>query len=157
MFPQHYFEVGNIFRFDSFVQGYAQNSREMLDGWIQPSEFGFFIQGLVFVIGDNFIEVFVDTPLEVCELRDVKRMYAKARRGEIKGFTGIDDPYEPPKNPEIRLDTVIYTAEQNARKILDYLVQRQFIKPDDCLQQEERKKLRRTPWPSYRLSHPTSG
>jgi len=106
---------------------------------------------------DNFIEVFVDTPLAVCELRDVKRMYAKARRGEIKGFTGIDDPYEPPKNPEIRLDTVIYTAEQNARKILDYLVQRQFIKPDDCLQQEEREKLRRTPWPSYRLSHPTSG
>ena len=54
---------------------------------------------------DHFIEVFVDTPLSVCEQRDVKGMYAKARRGEIKGFTGIDDPYEPPLTPEITLDT----------------------------------------------------
>ena len=52
---------------------------------------------------DHFIEVFVDTPLSVCEDRDVKGMYAKARRGEIKNFTGIDDPYEPPENPEIIL------------------------------------------------------
>ncbi len=55
---------------------------------------------------DNYIEVFVDTPLEVCEERDVKGLYAKARRGEIKGFTGIDDPYEPPLHAEIVLDTV---------------------------------------------------
>ena len=55
---------------------------------------------------DQFIEVFVDTPLEVCEERDVKGMYAKARRGEIKEFTGISDPYEAPLNPEITLNTV---------------------------------------------------
>ncbi len=56
------------------------------------------------LIGENrFIEIFVDTPVEVCEQRDLKGMYAKARRGEIKGFTGIDDPYEPPSNPELRL------------------------------------------------------
>ena len=55
---------------------------------------------------DHFVEVFVDTPLEVCETRDTKGMYAKARRGEIKGFTGIDDPYEPPENAEIVLETV---------------------------------------------------
>jgi sulfate adenylyltransferase len=77
---------------------------------------------------DNFIEVFVDTPLEVCEDRDVKGLYAKARRGEIKGFTGIDDPYEPPNNPEITLDTVHHTAEENAHLIVDYLTERGFLK-----------------------------
>lgn len=80
---------------------------------------------------DRFIEVFVDTPLEVCEQRDVKGMYAKARRGEIKGFTGIDDPYEPPLNPEITLDTIHHTPEENARLILNYLIQRGFVRPDE--------------------------
>jgi sulfate adenylyltransferase len=79
---------------------------------------------------DHFVEVFVNTPLEVAESRDVKGMYAKARRGEIKGFTGIDDPYEDPPNPEITLDTVAYTAEENARKILAYLVERGFLLSD---------------------------
>jgi sulfate adenylyltransferase len=69
----------------------------------------------------HFIEVFVDTPLEVCEARDAKGMYAKARRGEIKDFTGIDDPYEPPQNAEVTLDTVRFTPEANARAILEYL------------------------------------
>ena len=77
---------------------------------------------------DHFIEVFVDTPLEICEQRDAKGLYAKARRGEIKGFTGIDDPYEPPENPEIRLDTVNHTPEENARIILEYLIRRGFVK-----------------------------
>ncbi len=77
---------------------------------------------------DRFVEVFVDTPLEVCEQRDHKGLYAKARRGEIKGFTGIDDPYEPPINPEIRLDTVHHTPEENARIILDYLIEKGFIR-----------------------------
>ena len=77
---------------------------------------------------DNFIEVFVDTPLEVCEARDVKGMYAKARRGEIKDFTGIDDPYEPPQHAEVTLDTVNYTPEDNARYILNYLIQRGFVR-----------------------------
>lgn len=53
--------------------------------------------------GVPFVEVFVDTPLEVCESRDPKGLYAKARAGEIKGFTGIDDPYEPPEHPDLRL------------------------------------------------------
>jgi len=77
---------------------------------------------------DNFIEVFMDTPLEVCEDRDVKGLYAKARRGEIKGFTGIDDPYEPPNNPEVLLDTVNYTAEENAHRIVALLTERGFLK-----------------------------
>ena len=76
---------------------------------------------------DRFVEVFVDTPLEVAESRDVKGMYAKARRGEIKGFTGIDDPYEPPPSPEITLDTVSNSAEDNARSIISHLVDRGFL------------------------------
>jgi sulfate adenylyltransferase len=76
---------------------------------------------------DRFIEVLVDTPLEVCEQRDVKGMYAKARRGEIKSFTGIDDPYEPPVQPEITLDTVLYTPAQNAKIVLEYLRREGFV------------------------------
>lgn len=77
---------------------------------------------------DHFVEVFVDTPLEVCEQRDVKGMYAKARRGEIRDFTGIDDPYEPPQHPELVLNTVKHTPEENARFLLDYLIQRGFVR-----------------------------
>ena len=71
---------------------------------------------------DRFIEVFVDTPLEICEQRDIKGMYAKARKGEIKGFTGIDDPYEEPLNAEIRLTTTDCSPEQSAQKIIDHLL-----------------------------------
>jgi sulfate adenylyltransferase len=77
---------------------------------------------------EHFVEVFVDTPLEVCESRDYKGMYAKARRGEIKGFTGIDDPYEPPEHPEITLDTVACTPEENARKIIEYLLNQGLLR-----------------------------
>ena len=69
----------------------------------------------------NFIEVHVSTPLEECERRDVKGLYGRARRGELKNFTGIDDPYEAPRNPEITLDTTGMTASQAARLVLDYL------------------------------------
>jgi len=71
----------------------------------------------------HFIEVFVDTPLEVCEERDIKGLYALARAGEIKGFTGIDDPYEAPLEPEITLSTVGVTPKENARQIIDYLLE----------------------------------
>ena len=80
---------------------------------------------------DHFVEVFVDTPLEVCEERDFKGMYAKARRGEITGFTGIDDPYEAPLSPEITLDTVGQTAEDNAHAIIEYLRQRGLVRSND--------------------------
>ncbi|MGC9400773.1 MAG: bifunctional sulfate adenylyltransferase/adenylylsulfate kinase [Anaerolineae bacterium] len=80
------------------------------------------------MVGDGrFIEIFVDTPLEVCEERDIKGLYAKARRGEIKGFTGIDDPYEAPLHPEIHLQTVSHTPEENARQIVDYLKERGYL------------------------------
>ena len=75
----------------------------------------------------QFIEVFVDTPLDVCESRDTKGMYAQARRGEIHGFTGIDDPYEPPLAAELVLDTTQANADENAVRILALLVERGFV------------------------------
>ena len=80
------------------------------------------------MVGNHrFVEIFVDTPLEVCEQRDIKGMYAKARRQEIKGFTGIDDPYEEPLSPEIRMTTTHCAPEHNARQILEYLFARRFL------------------------------
>ena len=76
----------------------------------------------------HFIEVFVDTPLEMCEQRDVKGMYARARRGEITAFTGVDDPYEPPTSPEIRLDTITASAEENTGRIMTYLEKHGFLR-----------------------------
>ena len=78
---------------------------------------------------EHFIEVFVDTPLAVCEERDSKGMYAMARRGEITGFTGIDDPYEAPESPEITLDTVRSSVRDNAGLVLDYLAEKRFVRP----------------------------
>ena len=69
----------------------------------------------------DFIEVFVDAPLEVCEARDPKGLYKKARAGEIKGFTGIDDPYEAPLKPELVLDAGTKSAETLADEVLAYL------------------------------------
>lgn len=76
---------------------------------------------------DRFIEVFVNTPLEVCEQRDTKGIYAQARRGEIEHFTGIDDPYETPLNPDITLDTISQSAEKNARHLLNHLIKQGFV------------------------------
>jgi sulfate adenylyltransferase len=73
---------------------------------------------------DHFVEVYVNTPIGICEQRDVKGLYARARRGEIADFTGIDDPYEPPIDPEILLDTVNSGIQENARKIITYLDKR---------------------------------
>jgi adenylylsulfate kinase len=69
----------------------------------------------------DFVEVLVDAPIEVCEARDPKGLYKKARAGELKGFTGIDDPYEPPLEPELVLDAGRKDAETLANEVLDYL------------------------------------
>jgi sulfate adenylyltransferase len=76
---------------------------------------------------DQFVEVFVDTPIEECERRDTKGMYARARRGEIKGFTGVDDPYESPQHSELTLDTIHHTPEENARLVLEFLQVKGFV------------------------------
>lgn len=67
----------------------------------------------------GFVEIYVATPLEECERRDVKGLYARARRGEIRNFTGIDDPYEPPENPELTLDTRVLSVEQCVARVLE--------------------------------------
>ena len=74
------------------------------------------------IIGeDDFQEVFVDTPLEVCERRDVKGLYAKARKGEIKNFTGIDAPFEAPSNPSLVLKTEHVSAVESAEELLNFI------------------------------------
>jgi adenylyl-sulfate kinase len=77
----------------------------------------------------NFVEVFVDTPVEICEQRDVKGMYAKARAGEIKDFTGVDDPYEAPEHPEIVLKTDQITEEACCQLVLQKLEEFGYIPP----------------------------
>ena len=89
----------------SFISPFA-SEREMVRAMMDEGE---------------FVEVFVDTPLEVCEQRDVKGLYAKARAGELPNFTGISSPYESPQDPEIRIDTTQVSAEDAAEQIIDYL------------------------------------
>jgi sulfate adenylyltransferase len=79
------------------------------------------------MVGPGFVEVFVDTPLEVVQSRDVKGLYAGAQRGEVKAMTGVSDPYEPPLQPELRLDTVGQTAADNAARIIAYLDDRSLL------------------------------
>jgi bifunctional enzyme CysN/CysC len=74
------------------------------------------------MLGDGeFIEVFVDTPLDEAERRDVKGLYAKARKGELKNFTGIDSPYEAPETPELRIDTMRLSPEEAAEEIVRFV------------------------------------
>ncbi len=87
----------------------------------------------------GFVEVYVATPLEVCEARDRKGLYAKARAGLIKNFTGIDDPYEPPENPEVIIDTTQMTPEEAAQRILSYLQEQGYLpRAADIAAQPER-------------------
>ena len=81
------------------------------------------------IIGkDDFVEVFVSTPLEECEKRDVKGLYAKARRGEIKNFTGISAPFEAPEHPDITLDTSKLPVEESVKILLDYVLPKEVLK-----------------------------
>lgn len=73
------------------------------------------------MLGADFIEVYVDTPIEICEERDSKGLYAKARRGEIAAFTGVSDPYEAPQRPELVLTTIDRTPEANAELVIGEL------------------------------------
>jgi len=85
------------------------------------------VRAMVSAVG-GFVQVYVSTPLHVCEERDRKGMYAKARAGLIKGYTGIDSPYETPENPELVIDTTDLTPEEGAEDILRHLTERGYIK-----------------------------
>ena len=73
---------------------------------------------------ENYLEVFVDTPLDVCEQRDVKGLYKKARAGEVKNFTGIDSPYEAPQNPDIAIPTHRYSVEESVDQLMNRILPR---------------------------------
>lgn len=75
---------------------------------------------------DEFLEVFIDTPIEICEQRDPKGLYQKARFGEIKNFTGIDSPYETPINPEIHIKTDVMSVDESVQLIIDALIHRGY-------------------------------
>jgi len=80
------------------------------------------------LVGEKeFIEIHISTPIETCEQRDPKGLYKKARKGEIKNFTGISSPYEPPINPEISVNTGILSLEQCAGEIMAYLLQHGYL------------------------------
>jgi sulfate adenylyltransferase len=81
------------------------------------------------MVGEGYVEIFVDTPLDVVEARDVKGWYAKARTGEVKEFTGVSDPYEPPTDPELTLLTTDTTPQANATLVLEYLESRGILDP----------------------------
>jgi adenylylsulfate kinase len=75
------------------------------------------------IVGEqSFVEIFVDAPLEVCEQRDVKGLYQKARAGEVKNFTGIDSPYEAPENPDVHVPTHQLPLDQSIEKLLTYII-----------------------------------
>lgn len=80
-------------------------------------------------LAHEFVEVFVDTPLEVCETRDVKGLYKKARSGELKQFTGISDPYEAPLHPEVTLRTDAHSVEESVEQVITKLVQLGYVNP----------------------------
>lgn len=80
---------------------------------------------------DEFIEVFIDTPLDVCEQRDPKGLYEKARKGVIKNFTGIDSPYETPENPQIHIKTSKKSVEECINKIIEHLIKFGYIQGEE--------------------------
>ena len=75
----------------------------------------------------EFVEVYVDTPLEICEARDPKGLYKKARAGEISNFTGLDAPYEAPESPEVHLETADLSVDEAAAQVIRYLEEQQIL------------------------------
>lgn len=81
------------------------------------------------IIGiDNFLEIYVSTPIEECERRDVKGLYAKARKGQIKDFTGVSAPFEAPEHPALRLDTSVLCVEESVHRLLDLILPKVAIR-----------------------------
>ena len=106
------FTDANIITITAFISPYRQD-RENARKLMQDGE---------------FIEVYVKCPLEVCELRDTKGLYKKARAGEVKEFTGISAPYEEPFNPEITIDTSKMAVEESTRAIISYLEEKGYVR-----------------------------
>lgn len=112
--------VENIRRISEVAKLFAENGTIVLTAFISPFQNDREQARQKFTAGD-FLEVFVDCPIEVCEKRDPKGLYAKARRGEIKNFTGIDSPYEAPQNPEIHLKNADRDLETLTKELMSEL------------------------------------
>ncbi len=118
--------IENIRRVGEVAKLFVDSGLIVLSAFISPfSKERAFVSGLV--DEGEFIEIFIDTPLAICEARDPKRLYKKARLGEIKHFTGIDSPYEPPISPAIHIMSDTISAQEASRQIFDYLVQKGYI------------------------------
>jgi adenylylsulfate kinase-like enzyme len=76
------------------------------------------------IIGNDFVEVFINTPIEECEKRDVKGLYKKARAGEIKDFTGINAPFEAPSNPDVEIRTIGKSIDESVDELLNHILQK---------------------------------
>jgi adenylylsulfate kinase len=112
----------NIRRIGAVAELFAQAGIVTLTAFISPYRRDRDAVRSMLKPGD-FVEIHVRAPLEVCESRDPKGLYKKARAGEIKGFTGIDDPYEEPQSPELVVDSAATPAEQLADQVIDWLEQ----------------------------------
>ncbi|NRD79227.1 adenylyl-sulfate kinase [Bacillus sp. BRMEA1] len=110
----------NIRRIGEVAKLFVDSGKIVTTAFISPFRSDRDLVRSLFEEGE-FIEVFIDCPLEECERRDPKQLYAKARRGEIKDFTGIDSPYEAPENPEITIQSGSVTVEEAVEQVLNYL------------------------------------
>ena len=118
--------VENIRRIGEVSKLFADAGLIVLSAFISPFSSDRQMVRNLFPAGE-FIEVFMDTPLETCEARDPKGLYEKARQGEIKHFTGIDSPYEAPERPEVRLDTSVMSVDQCVEALISYMAGRGLI------------------------------
>lgn len=118
--------VENIRRIGEVSKLFTDSGVIVLSAFISPFTSDRRLVRNLFPAGE-FIEVFMDTPLETCEERDPKGLYEKARAGKIKDFTGIDSPYEAPERPEVRLDTSQMSVDDCVNRLINYLLDRQLI------------------------------
>tara|TARA_B100000212_G_scaffold90759_1_gene66621 strand:- start:10017 stop:10625 length:609 start_codon:yes stop_codon:yes gene_type:complete len=118
--------VENIRRVGEVAKLFLDSGVIVLTAFISPFESDRTLVRSLFKEG-RFLEVFVDSSLEICEKRDPKGMYKKARKGEIKNFTGISSPYEPPKNPEIHIINDNISADEASNQIIAFLKEKNYI------------------------------
>lgn len=119
--------IENIRRIGEVSKLFADAGLIVLSAFISPFTSDRRLVRNLFPAGE-FIEVFMDTPLDTCEQRDPKGLYEKARAGEIRDFTGIDSPYEAPERPELRLDTSAMSVDECVDALIDFLTSNQLIR-----------------------------
>ena len=122
--PEHRTE--NIRRITEVAKLFADSGSLVLTAFISPY-LEDRLQAREIIGQEDFIEIYIKADLSVCESRDPKGLYKKARAGEIKGFTGIDAPYEAPKNPELIIESDKYDVDTCAEKIVDFLIRKNII------------------------------